>query len=125
MKNKILPLPCTGEKYKSWEAHQYLGKMCEELGETTRAFYMLEDVITGMDKTKDEDKTAEIYGEVLEEATDVITAATSFLEAIGADVETRQRVQGYVNLKNITRDNGARIKPEYVEAYKKERDKNV
>lgn len=99
MKEKILPIPCTkvGEtSIKGW-----LQKINEELDELKNEVFYIADhpreTVTPLWVT------CHTVSPVVDEATDVIIAITSMLEAMGIDEEMRQKAMERANKRNKER----------------------
>lgn len=125
-----MPKACNGEAYADWTLNNWMLKVCEECGEAVMAFklaHKAEHEYAAYVKTLsldmvDETKLAReqnCLDEFLEarrnlclELTDVITAATSMLDAIGADAADRQMYQRIINDRNGRRDGGRRFRRE-------------
>lgn len=125
-----MPKACNGEAYADWTLNNWMLKVCEECGEAVMALklaHKAEHEYAAYVKTLsldmvDETKLAReqnCLDEFLEarrnlclELTDVITAATSMLDAIGADAADRQMYQKIINDRNARRDGGRRFRRE-------------
>jgi len=116
--NIILPHPCDGAYYKYWTLSDWLLKVCEETGEAVtakklyqkalRAYYRARDLQSGdVDARLQEAEDAR--HELCKELTDVITASTSALAFLGADLDERQQLQREINESNARRDGGTRF----------------
>lgn len=130
MEEVILPKACNGEAYADWTLNNWMLKVCEECGEAVMALklaHKAEHEYAAYVKTLsldmvDETKLAReqnCLDEFLEarrnlclELTDVITAATSMLDAAGVDAADRQMYQRIINDRNGRRDGGRRFRRE-------------
>lgn len=130
MEEVILPKACNGEAYADWTLNNWMLKVCEECGEAVMALKLAHKaaheyaayVKTLPLDTMDESKIAreqECLDDFLKarrnlclELTDVITAATSMLDAAGADAADRQMYQRIINDRNGRRDGGRRFRRE-------------
>ena len=95
----VLPIPCT-KGFENWTVKQWLAKINEELDELKEVMlyeYNLESVIS------DARVKVNVDDLVAAEASDVITAITSMLEAMGIDEKARQAAQERVNRQNKER----------------------
>lgn len=118
MEHIILPHPCDGTFYKDWTLSDWLLKVCEETGEAVKAKKVyqkaLSDYLTACSCLHNEvnDRLQEAQNarhELCKELTDVITASTSALAFLGADLDERQRLQKEINDSNASRDGGRRF----------------
>ena len=125
-----MPKACNGEVYADWKLDNWMLKVCEECGEAVMALklahkaeheyaaYVKTLSLDTMDETKLAreqnclDEFLEARRNLCLELTDVITAATSMLDAIGADAADRQMYQKIINDRNARRDGGRRFKGE-------------
>lgn len=125
-----MPKACNGEAYADWTLNNWMLKVCEECGEAVMALklaHKAEHEYAAYVKTLsldmvDETKLAReqnCLDEFLEarrnlclELTDVITAATSMLDAAGVDAADRQMYQRIINDRNGRRDGGRRFRRE-------------
>lgn len=125
-----MPKACNGEAYADWTLNNWMLKVCEECGEAVMALklahkaeheyaaYVKTLSLDTMDETKLAreqnclDEFLEARRNLCLELTDVITAATSMLDAIGADAADRQMYQKIINDRNARRDGGRRFKGE-------------
>lgn len=130
MEEVILPKACNGEAYADWTLNNWMLKVCEECGEAVMALKLAHKaaheyaayVKTLSLDTANETKLAReqnCLDEFLEarrnlclELTDVITAATSMLDAAGVDAADRQMYQRIINDRNGRRDGGRRFRRE-------------
>lgn len=130
MEEVILPKACNGEAYADWTLNNWMLKVCEECGEAVMALKLAHKaaheyaayVKTLSLDTMDESKIAreqECLDDFLKarrnlclELTDVITAATSMLDAAGVDAADRQMYQRIINDRNGRRDGGRRFRRE-------------
>lgn len=130
MEEVILPKACNGEAYAGWTLDNWMLKVCEECGEAVMALKLAHKaaheyaayVKTLSLDTMDESKIAreqECLDDFLKarrnlclELTDVITAATSMLDAAGVDAADRQMYQRIINDRNGRRDGGRRFRRE-------------
>lgn len=130
MEEVILPKACNGEAYADWTLDNWMLKVCEECGEAVMALKLAHKaaheyaayVKTLSLDTMDESKIAreqECLDDFLKarrnlclELTDVITAATSMLDAAGVDAADRQMYQRIINDRNGRRDGGRRFRRE-------------
>lgn len=130
MEEVILPKACNGEAYADWTLNNWMLKVCEECGEAVMALKLAHKaayeyaahVKTLSLDTMDESKIAreqERLDDFLKarrnlylELTDVITAATSMLDAAGVDAADRQMYQRIINDRNGRRDGGRRFRRE-------------
>ena len=126
----VLPRPVNGPYYDGWSLSDWMLKVCEECGEAVTAkkeyeeeakrYQRVLEVLPSGHWTEEEAAMANIYKFSMQEAkvklcrelTDVITAATSVLESLGADFEKRQKLQDDVNHSNAERDGGRRFREE-------------
>ena len=124
----VLPRPCNGSSYDDWSLSDWMLKVCEECGEAVTAkkeyeeeaerYQRVLEVLPSGHWTEEEAAMANIYKfnvqaakvKLCHELTDVITAATSVLESLGADFEKRQKLQDDVNNSNARHDGGTRFK---------------
>lgn len=111
MSEKVLPRPCNGPLYEHWSPDDFMDKVDEEYRELAEAF----ETYLGCSRM------AEAYphkkleklkyrAAIAIEATDLITAVTSFLEALGYDERARQELQQAINWINARRDGGRRFR---------------
>ena len=130
MEEVILPRACDGAVYADWKLDNWMLKVCEECGEAVMALKLAHkaahDYAAYVKKlsidTMDESKLAreqECLDDFLKarrnlclELTDVITAATSMLDAAGVDAADRQMYQRIINDRNGRRDGGRRFRRE-------------
>lgn len=103
-----LPHPCDGELYKDWTQDDFFRKVVEEFFE----FYI------AWSKWKYESSKKEFYADkiraahnrMMEEATDIIIAVTSFQEKTHCKAEQRAEYMRMINASNAKRDGGKRFK---------------
>lgn len=117
MDNIILPHPCDGAYYKDWTLSDWILKVCEETGEVVKAkkvyqktldahFHACSHLHDANDRLQD---VQDARHELCKELTDVITASTSALTFLGADLAERQQLQKEINDSNARRDGGRRF----------------
>ena len=128
MEKVILPRPCNGPVYDDRKIGEWMLKVCEETGEAVTALKLTQKAameyghfvrglkIDEMNEAK-KAKAEAYYDDLLAEKrnlclelTDVITAATSMLDAIGVDEAGRQMYQRIINDRNGRRDGGRRFR---------------
>lgn len=123
-----MPKACNGEVYADWKLDNWMLKVCEECGEAVMALklahkaeheyaaYVKTLSLDTMDETKLAreqnclDEFLEARRNLCLELTDVITAATSMLDAAGVDAADRQMYQRIINDRNGRRDGGRRFR---------------
>lgn len=109
MSEKVLPRPCNGPLYTHWSPDDFMDKVDEEYRELVEAF----ETYLGcsrMSETYPREELEEFKYRAAIEATDLITAVTSFLEALGYDERARQELQRAINESNTWRDGGRRFR---------------
>lgn len=97
----VLPIPCT-KGFEHWTVKQFFAKINEELDEMKEVVFDRTASSAGDCKSLLLEKHGTEVA-VAEEAADVITAITSFLESMGIDEGMRQEAQEVVNAKNLDR----------------------
>lgn len=125
-----MPKACNGEAYADWTLNNWMLKVCEECGEAVMALKLAHKAaheyaayvkmlsLDTMDETKLAreqnclDEFLEARRNLCLELTDVITAATSMLDAAGVDAADRQMYQRIINDRNGRRDGGRRFRRE-------------
>ena len=114
-------MPCNGPLYEGMSQWDRQAKVHEELIEAEKA---LNDSISSLfiyakhcQGTASRDMV-----QYWRELTDVITAATSALEASGCDFEMRQLLQAAINERNMKRDGGRRVKREPLSGFERGRE---
>ena len=123
----ILPRPCNGELFDDWTLDMWMLKVCEETAEAVTAAKELKkapEQYQRFDESHSPKRSQmekflcdmmnfdirDAYEQLCMELTDIITAATSALEYLGAGVAERQEYQRRVNDSNAQRDNGKRFR---------------
>lgn len=101
-----LPHPCDGELYSDWTPQRRFAKVLEEVDEAMEAA----ESFFSRERWDCDAAPSVAYGNLMEELTDVITAITSFQEAVGCDLEARRLYQRKINRRNRARDGGKRFK---------------